>query len=369
MFRCTRIAAAIALAAPALAAFAQDTLPGLGRSATEKEIAAWDIDVRPDFKGLPKGSGTVAKGMEVWEGKCASCHGTFGESNQVFTPIVGGTTKDDVKTGHVAALASNRQPQRTTLMKVATVSTLWDYINRAMPWTAPKSLSTEEVYAVTAYILNMAEVLPDDFTLSDKNIADVQKMMPNRNGMTDKHGMWDVKGKPDVKSVACMKDCPVDAEPHSTLPVEARNGHGNLKDQNRTFGPVRGADTSKPAPVGPLAAAKMAASVAISTPTKVLAAAPAPAGASAAPQAADGLSLAKQYACVSCHGVTSKVVGPGFNEIASKYKGDAGAAGSLAGKVRNGTSGTWGAVPMPAQSQVKDEDLKTMVNWILSSAR
>lgn len=374
MSRCTKAAAGLMLGAACLVALAQDVLPGVGRTATEKEIAAWDIDVRPDFKGLPKGSGTVVKGMEVWEGKCASCHGTFGESNQVFTPIIGGTTKEDVKAGRVAALANNRQPQRTTLMKVATVSTLWDYINRAMPWTAPKSLSTEEVYAVTAYILNMAEVLPDDFTLSDKNIAEVQKMMPNRNGMTDRHGMWDVKGKPDVRSAACMKDCPVDAEPHSTLPVEARNGHGNVKDQNRPFGPVRGVDTSKPAAVGPLAAAKMATSI-TPTPTKVLAAAPAeasastPAAASNGAQGPAGLNLAKQYACVSCHGVTNKVVGPGFSEIADKYKGDAGAASSLAGKVRNGTSGAWGPVPMPAQSQVKDEDLKVMLNWILAGAK
>jgi cytochrome c len=362
MSRCAKAAAALVLGASALAAFAEDRLPGLGRTATDKEIAAWDIDVRPDFKGLPKGSGTVTKGMEVWEGKCASCHGTFGESNQVFTPIIGGTTKDDVKTGHVAALTTNRQPQRTTLMKVATVSTLWDYINRAMPWTAPKSLSTEEVYAVTAYILNMAEVLPDDFTLSDKNIAEVQQMMPNRNGMTDKHGMWDVKGTPDVKSTACMKNCAADADPHSTLPLEARNAHGNVKDQNRPFGPVRGADTSKPAPVGPLAAAKMATAVQAPAPIQV-------AGAAASAQGGDGLSLAKQYACVSCHGVASKVVGPGFNEIAAKYKGDAAAASSLAGKVRNGTSGAWGSVPMPAQSQVKDEDLKAMVSWILGSAK
>ena len=60
--------------------------------------------MRPDFKGLPKGSGTVAKGMEVWESKCASCHGVFGESNQFFSPLVGGTTKEDIKTGRVARL-------------------------------------------------------------------------------------------------------------------------------------------------------------------------------------------------------------------------------------------------------------------------
>ena len=66
--------------------------PGIGRAATPKEVAAWDIDVRPDFKGLPTGSGSVAQGQDVWEAKCASCHGIFGESNEVFTPLVGGTT-------------------------------------------------------------------------------------------------------------------------------------------------------------------------------------------------------------------------------------------------------------------------------------
>ena len=136
----------------------QGPFPGVGRPATPKELAAWDIDVRPDFKGLPKGAGSVAKGQDVWEGKCASCHGVFGESNEVYSPIVGGTTKDDIKTGHVAHLNDRGFPGRTTLMKVSTVSTLWDYIRRAMPWNAPKSLSTEEVYGVTAYILNIGGI-------------------------------------------------------------------------------------------------------------------------------------------------------------------------------------------------------------------
>ena len=75
------------LAVTAVAALAQSTvITGIGRPATAKEIAAWDIDVRPDFKGLPKGSGSVAQGTEVWEAKCASCHGIFGESNEVFYP-------------------------------------------------------------------------------------------------------------------------------------------------------------------------------------------------------------------------------------------------------------------------------------------
>jgi cytochrome c len=359
MSKCIEALIAISLAAASSVSFAQG-YPNIGRAATDKEIAAWDIDVRPDFKGLPKGSGTVAKGMQVWEGKCASCHGTFGESNEVFTPIVGGTTKEDIKTGRVAALADNKQPQRTTLMKVPTVSTLWDYINRAMPWTAPKSLTTEEVYAVTAYILNMAEIVPDDFTLSDKNIAEVQKLMPNRNGMTTKHGMWDVAGKPDVKSVACMKDCATDARVRSSLPEVARNAHGNLEQQNRSFGPVRGADTSKPAPTAPVASGKR---------QEVIAAAPAARPDAPAATKSDPLNLAKQYACVACHGVSNKIVGPGFTEIAARYKGDADAEARLFDKIKNGASGSWGPVPMPAQAHVGEGDIKTLVNWILKGAK
>ena len=84
--------------------------PGVGRAATPKEVAKWDIDVRPDFKGLPAGSGSVAKGQEVWESKCAQCHGVFGESNEVFSPLVGGTTAKDIQTGRVANLSRSDYP-------------------------------------------------------------------------------------------------------------------------------------------------------------------------------------------------------------------------------------------------------------------
>ena len=82
MSRFTNLIAALAFAATSSLAIAEK-FPNIGRTATDKEVAAWDIDVRPDFKGLPAGSGTVEKGMQVWESKCASCHGTFGESNEV----------------------------------------------------------------------------------------------------------------------------------------------------------------------------------------------------------------------------------------------------------------------------------------------
>lgn len=243
--------AALALAALGTgSAFADSKMAmhSIGRDATAAEVKAWDIDVRPDFKGLPKGSGSVNAGADVWEAQCASCHGIFGESNEVFTPLIGGTTKDDIKTGRVKGLDEGMSivPQKTTIMKVATVSTVWDYINRAMPWTAPKSLTTDEVYGVVAYLLNLAEIVPADYVLSDKNIADVQKRMPNRNGMVFYEPMWKTNGKGDVKNVACMKNCETEAKITSFLPDYAKDAQGNTAEQNRVIGPVRGLNTDKP---------------------------------------------------------------------------------------------------------------------------
>jgi mono/diheme cytochrome c family protein len=242
------IAAVVACVASMAFAQGKAGYPGIGRAATPQEVAAWDIDVRPDFKGLPAGSGSVAKGQEVWEGKCASCHGVFGESNVVFNPLVGGTTAQDITTGRVASLKPGGYPGRTTLMKVSSVATLWDYISRAMPWAQPKSLSVEEVYASTAYLLHLGGIVPSDFTLSDKNIGEVQQRLPNRNGMSTAHALWPGKefgsqAKPDVAARACMKDCPAETTVVSTLPAYARGAHGNLAEQNRSVGAQRGVDT------------------------------------------------------------------------------------------------------------------------------
>jgi S-disulfanyl-L-cysteine oxidoreductase SoxD len=355
-----RGAAAVLASLVATAALAQTAYPGVGRAATPPELKAWDIDVRPDFKGLPKGSGSVAKGMDVWEGKCASCHGIFGESNEVFSPLVGGTTADDIKTGRVARLTDAAFPGRTTLMKVATLSTLWDYIHRAMPWNAPKSLSTDEVYAVTAYLLNMGGILPDNFVLSDTTMAQVQARLPNRNGMTTDHGLWPGKGlgnggKPDVKPVACMTNCVAEAKVASFLPDFARNNQGNLAEQQRIVGPQRGADTTKPAP------ADAAAAVATVT-------AAAPRAAPAATAAASPLALAAKYTCTACHGVDNKIVGPGFKEIAARYAGRADAEAYLAGKIKSGGQGLWGPIPMPPQT-LPDADAKTLAAWLAAGAK
>lgn len=352
-----RALASLALATAAAGVLAQTPYPGLGRAATPKEIQAWDIDVRPDFKGLPKGSGSVAKGQEVWEGQCASCHGVFGEANQVFSPLVGGTTQDDLKTGRVARLNDTTFPGRTTLMKVSTVSTLWDYINRAMPWTAPKSLSTDEVYAVTAYLLNLGGVVPDDFVLSDSTMAEAQNRLPNRNGVTTDHGLWPGKrigngGKADVKATACMRDCAPEAHVASFLPEFARNNNGNLAEQQRLVGPQRGADTTRP-PAASLAAAAAAAAVV-----------PPPRTASAS---AAALALVQKNNCTACHGVENRIVGPGFQEIARKYAARADADTYLAGKIKAGGQGVWGAIPMPAQT-LADGDAGLIARWLASGA-
>lgn len=349
-----RLIAAAALALLSGAVLAQSALPGIGRPATPKEIAAWDIDVRPDFKGLPKGSGSVAMGQDVWEGKCAHCHGVFGESNEVFSPLVGGTTAEDIKTGRVAKLTDTSYPGRTTLMKVSTVSTLWDYINRAMPWTQPKSLKADEVYAVTAYLLNMGGVLPDNYVMSDKNIAEVQARMPNRNGMTLDHGMWPGKamktgGQPDVKAVACMADCATEPKVASFLPDFARNAHGNLAEQNRLVGAQRGADTTRPAGAGAAAAAAAVTAPAVA-------------------KAPDVTALLSQYSCTACHAVDSKLVGPSFREIAGKHGSRTDGVAYLAGKIKSGGIGVWGPIPMPPQT-LSDAEARTIGQWLVDGAK
>jgi S-disulfanyl-L-cysteine oxidoreductase SoxD len=363
--KCKKIFLAAALGLPFVVAHAQG-YAGIGRAATPAEVKAWDIDVRPDFKGLPKGKGSVARGETVWENACASCHGVFGESNEVFTPIVGGVTKKDIETGRVAGLMPDaNNPQRSTLQKVAHLSTIWDYINRAMPWNAPKSLSTDDVYAVTAYILHLNNIVPGDFVLSHQNMAEVQKRMPNRNGVTHAHAMWPDKEKarhfkamtvkPDVQGSHCMKDCKSEVAISSELPDYARNAHGNLAEQLRPLGPARGADTTRP----PLSAGVK--------PVPSVPAVLAPKAATAGPTAATLAPLLSQNACSACHGADNKIVGPGFREIAKKYAGRADGLAYLAGKIKAGGNGVWGSAPMPPQA-IGVTDAELIAKWLMSGA-
>jgi cytochrome c len=161
---------------------------GYGKSATQEEIAAWDIDVRPDGKGLPVGSGSVSYGEELYEAKCALCHGAFGEGEGRWPKLAGGfDTLTDAK------------PEKTVGSYWPYASTLWDYIHRAMPFTAPQSLSVDETYALTAYVLYLNDIIDDeDFVLSKDNFTEIE--MPNKDGFF-------VDPRPDVKNPACMENC------------------------------------------------------------------------------------------------------------------------------------------------------------------
>jgi cytochrome c len=257
--------------------------------------------------------------------------------------------------GRAAALTDPAE-QRTTLMKLPTLSTLWDYVNRAMPWDRPRSLTADEVYAVVAYLLHLGDIVPADHVLSDDNVREVQGRLPNRDGMTRAHGLWDVAGTPDVQGDACARDCPA-GRVTSEIPARARDAHGNLMAQHRVIGPVRGAETTRPPLAGRAGehaaelAARALATVAVT-----------PADATA------GMALARQHACVSCHALDQRVVGPSFREIAARYRGTAD-AGALVSKMKSGGAGTWGPVPMPPQGHVSETDLQALARWILADVR
>ena len=155
---------AIVAGALASSAFAYD----FGRTATPEEIKLWDIDVRPDGKGLPEGSGTVAHGKSVYEENCEACHGANG--------------KDGIKdrlAGGQGTLASET-PVKTVGSYWPYATTLFDYIHRAMPYQAPGSLTVDDTYAVAAYILSLNGILPEDGMLDTATLPKIK--MPNRDG-------------------------------------------------------------------------------------------------------------------------------------------------------------------------------------------
>jgi mono/diheme cytochrome c family protein len=159
---------------------------GIGRTATDAEIAGWNIDIGRNGENLPPGSGTVAHGREVFEQQCSACHGEKGEGG-VGERLVGGQ-------GTIATA----KPIKTVGSYWPYAPTLFDYIRRAMPQNAPQSLANDDVYAVSAYILNMNGLLPSDATLDAKTLSAIK--IPNRE-------MFTGDPRPDVKNPACEKGC------------------------------------------------------------------------------------------------------------------------------------------------------------------
>ena len=177
------------LAAGTFASAAEPGFYGYGAKATPEQIAGWDIDARGnDGVGLPPGKGTVERGSEVFAEQCAACHGTFGEGEGRFPKLVGGngTLRDE-------------RPEPTVGSYWPFAPTLWDYINRAMPMPTPHTLSADDVYALTAYILNLNDIVPNEFVSDRDSLPKVK--MPNRDSF-----IW-TDPRPDTMAKPCMSAC------------------------------------------------------------------------------------------------------------------------------------------------------------------
>jgi len=163
-----------AAAVPALvlaltaSAFAQQS-PRLGKPISAEDLASWDISIGPDGAGLPPGSGTVKDGGATFAAKCQPCHGAKGAG-----------TPNDRLVGGQGSLPGDKAPVKTVGSFWPYATTLFDYIRRAMPLPESKSLTSDEVYGVVAYLLNLNGVVPDDATMNAQTLPKVT--MPNREG-------------------------------------------------------------------------------------------------------------------------------------------------------------------------------------------
>jgi S-disulfanyl-L-cysteine oxidoreductase SoxD len=181
-------AAALAVLWTSTAVAAERGHFGYGSVPTQEQIAGWNIDVRPDGAGLPPGKGSVEQGTEIYMTNCSACHGTFGEGEGRYPKLTGGE----------GTLTSER-PEPTVGSYWPFATTLWDYINRAMPFHAPHTLSADEVYAVTAYVLNLNNIVGTDFVADRTSLPKVK--MPNHD-----HFIWQ-DPRPDTVSTPCTTNC------------------------------------------------------------------------------------------------------------------------------------------------------------------
>ena len=197
-----------------------------GRAPTANEIKAWDIDALPDGTGLPEGEGMVEDGDELYEAQCASCHGEFGGGGKGYPQLAGGNQDKD-ENGIVKTLKNQRiepgmdAPKRTVGTYWPVATTLFTYIRDAMPYAHPKSLSNDEVYAITAYILAQNEIEIDGEEMDDEYVLNKEKLvkvvLPNRDGFypnidgpnaqEDIRAFFADRAKNIGAGTRCMKDC------------------------------------------------------------------------------------------------------------------------------------------------------------------
>lgn len=159
---------------------------GFGKPASAREIAGWNIDVSPDGRGLPPGSGSATLGKPLYEQHCAACHGAKGEGKPADR-LVGG--RGTLNTDKPVMTVGSYWPYATIV---------YDYINRAMPFTAPQSLKPDEVYSIAAYLLFLNGIIAENDVMDATTLPKVQ--MPNRKGFV-------LDPRPDLYSAACRVDC------------------------------------------------------------------------------------------------------------------------------------------------------------------
>jgi cytochrome c len=166
---------------------------GIGRAATPEEIAGWDIDVRPDGRGLPAGKGTVEQGEPLYLERCAACHGEFGESSGRWPILMGG-----------AGTLAGHDPVKSIGSYWPYASTVIDYIRRSMPFGNAQSLTNDELYAITAYVLYLNDVIKDEnFELNEKDFTSIK--LPNQPNFIDDDR--EVAEKEFWRKSPCMADC------------------------------------------------------------------------------------------------------------------------------------------------------------------
>ena len=195
---------------------------GLGRTALPEEIAAWDVDVLPDGRGLPVGSGNAIDGEDLFIDKCGSCHGDFAEGVDNWPVLAGGFDT-----------LADEDPVKTVGSYWPYLSTVWDYVHRSMPFGEAGTLTADETYAIVAYILYSNDVIEDDFELSNETFGDVE--MYNADGFV-------VDDRPDLeysqwRQEPCMENCKdaVDVTMRTVFLVETppEGGSDSVMNPNR----------------------------------------------------------------------------------------------------------------------------------------